>query len=91
MLETPEFQTKLNSRLTSESLPLKLQLLLRNLALFYATITYLLTYCILLLLLLLFVVIHWVGLDWIGSGHTKWTHGQLWRPISYDNLTIILR
>ena len=20
----------------------------------------------------------WVGLGWVGLGHTKWTHGQLW-------------
>jgi len=20
----------------------------------------------------------WVVLGWVGSGHTKWTHGQLW-------------
>ena len=71
MLETPEFQTKLNSRLTSESLPLKFAtasakssvVLCYNNLLTYLlhTVTVVVTACC------HSPVLGWVGLDWVGS------------------------
>jgi len=40
----------------------------------------------------------WVGLgwvsqlmSWIGSGHTKWTHGQLWFSVKYRDYVVAIR
>jgi len=29
-------------------------------------------------------VAQWLGLGWVGSGHGKWTHGQLWTSLSMN-------